>query len=110
MAEKGEPLEPVYGAWFQRFRVKEMCRPGWMPKCPGTFEMPSELLSYFGAANFEALDQIAMRKCAALRQWSPAVNQKRRSNRHLAPFLPVSCFVGPTEGRFLRLRRKPKVS
>ena len=29
---------------------------------------------------------------------------------HLAPLLPVSCFVDFTEGRFLRLTPKPKMS
>ena len=53
---------------LQRFPIKEMCRLGWLPKRTGAVEMLSELLSYFGAASFEALDQIDMRTCAAFRQ------------------------------------------
>jgi addiction module HigA family antidote len=53
---------------LERFPVKDMCKLGWLPKRAGAVEMLSELLSYFGAANFEALDQIDMRTCAAFRQ------------------------------------------
>ncbi len=53
---------------LQRFPLKEMCKLGWLPKRTDAVEMLSELLSYFGAASFEALDQIDLRTCAAFRQ------------------------------------------
>jgi addiction module HigA family antidote len=53
---------------LERFPVKEMWKLGWLPKRADGVEMLSELLSFFGAASFEALDQIEMRTCAAFRQ------------------------------------------
>src|SRR5579884_4039340 len=53
---------------LERFPVREMCRLGWLPRRGGAVEMLSALLSYFGAANFEALDQIDLRTCASFRQ------------------------------------------
>ena len=53
---------------LQQFPVKEMCRLGWLPKRTDPVQMLSELLSYFGAASFETLDQIDLRTCAAFRQ------------------------------------------
>ena len=53
---------------LQRFPVKEMCKLGWLPKRIDDVEMLAELLSYFGAATFETLDQIDLRTCCAFRQ------------------------------------------
>jgi addiction module HigA family antidote len=53
---------------LRSFPVKEMCNLGWLPKRTDAVEMLSELLSYFGAATFETLDQLDLRTCAAFRQ------------------------------------------
>jgi HTH-type transcriptional regulator / antitoxin HigA len=53
---------------LHHFPVKDMCKLGWLPKRASLVEMLSELLSYFGVASCEALDQIDMRTCAAFRQ------------------------------------------
>ena len=53
---------------LRHFPVKEMCKLGWLPKLEDPVEMLSELLSYFGAASFETLDQLDLRTCAAIRQ------------------------------------------
>ncbi len=53
---------------LRSFPVREMCRLGWLPKRSDRIEMLAELLSYFGAASFEALDQVDLRTCAAFRQ------------------------------------------
>lgn len=55
-------------ARLKRFPVKEMCQRGWLAKRADDVEMLSELLNFFGAASFEALDQIDLRTCAAFRQ------------------------------------------
>lgn len=47
---------------LRRFPVKEMCKLGWLPSRTSAVEMLSELLSYFGTASFEALDQVDMQR------------------------------------------------
>lgn len=39
-----------------------MCELGWLPSPTSAVEMLSELLSYFGTASFEALDQVDMQR------------------------------------------------
>ena len=53
---------------LQRFPVREMCKRGWLPKRTGPIETLSDLLTFFGVASFEALDQIDLQTCAAFRQ------------------------------------------
>lgn len=55
-------------ARLQKFPVKELCKRGWLPKRSDSVEMLSELLTFFGVASFESLDQIDRQTCAAFRQ------------------------------------------
>jgi HTH-type transcriptional regulator/antitoxin HigA len=50
------------------FPVKAMCNLGWLPKRTDQLEALSDVLNFFGAATFEALDQIDQQTCAAFRQ------------------------------------------
>lgn len=50
------------------FPVKEMCRLGWLPRRTDRVEILADLLTFFGVASFEALDQIDAQTCAAFRQ------------------------------------------
>lgn len=50
------------------FPVKAMCKLGWLPKRSDAVDLLSELLSYFGVASVETLDQIDLRTCSAFRQ------------------------------------------
>lgn len=59
---------------LKHFPVKEMCKLGWLPKRTDPVETLSELLSYFGAASFEALDHIDLRTCAAFRRSAHRAN------------------------------------
>jgi addiction module HigA family antidote len=53
---------------LQSFPVREMRKRGWLPKTAGPIDTLSDLLSFFGVASFEALDQIDLQTCAAFRQ------------------------------------------
>lgn len=53
---------------LQSFPVREMCKRGWLPKRTGPVETLSDLLTFFGVASFEALDQIDLQTRAAFRQ------------------------------------------
>jgi len=53
---------------LERFPVKAMRKLGWLPDRTDKIETLSDLLSFFGAASFDTLDQIDLRTCAAFRQ------------------------------------------
>jgi addiction module HigA family antidote len=53
---------------LKSFPVKAMCKLGWLPKRTDQLEALADLLNFFGAATFEALDQIDRQTCAAFRQ------------------------------------------
>jgi addiction module HigA family antidote len=53
---------------LSRLPVRAMRKLGWLPKRSDPVETLSDLLSFFGAASFEALDVIRRQQCAAFRQ------------------------------------------
>jgi len=53
---------------LKRFPVQAMRRLGWLPKRKDPIETLSDLLSFFGVASFEALDQVGQQQCASFRQ------------------------------------------
>ncbi len=53
---------------LKSFPVRSMRALGWLPKRKDPVATLSDLLTFFGAASFEALDQIDSRLCASFRQ------------------------------------------